>query len=210
MFVLWLPWALLHNCQWLLVKLGIWNFCWDFKLGCESLGERWTELRGDLFPCYLGSYLEPQNLPNHRVVSVMDFFDVILDMVHHEMQFRTKMVQKLAISSTFWDQKVVRIIFPENSIIKPWEAWRYFTIQFSWEGFWDPFNFQRPEEFVEVYKNQVSWHIWGVPLRRNGDLVGGIKWSSEESAWDAMATCFFLDTAKNVSLGFWNWKSFLP
>ena len=31
---------------------------------------------------------------------------------------------------------------------------------------------------------------------------GGIKWSSEESAWDAMATCFFLDTAKNVSLGF--------
>ena len=55
---------------------------------------------------------------------------------------------------------------------------------------------------MEVYKNQVSWHIWGVPDRRNGDLVGGIKWSSEESAWDAMATCFFLDTAKNVSLGF--------
>ena len=62
---------------------------------------------------------------------------------------------------------------------------------------------------MEVYKNQVSWHIWGF-LRRNGDLVGGIKWSSEESAWDAMATCFFLDTAKNVSLGFLELESLSP
>lgn len=36
------------------------------KLGCESLGEQRSDL-GDLFPYSLGSVLEHQNLPNHRV-----------------------------------------------------------------------------------------------------------------------------------------------
>ena len=47
------------------------------------------------------------------------------------------------------------------------------------------------QEFVEVYKTQAT------PFESCFKHL-----LSEESAWDGMATCFFLDTAKNVFLGY--------